>query len=400
MKGNDTFEPPLSFILADKLSVRFRTPEEIGLWVNQEFKFYQTILPPAAQNDQMVGIVWSQINNWFNNFNQRRNSVLSNPKSTAQDFKNTIDELLAQYTSGNLVFSQSPIGMYVAQLASTNSHLAARVLVLLGNYNVQFQSTQNGNLWLRAGTISEALRNGWVDQKPIAQQGFETFRQEWEGRFQGIETNLQGKIAESKIAIGSIDEQRKSWEGRLSEYSAKNAETLKHVEDSTTEVINKAGSEIENFKKTYNAALALRAPTQYWKNKRRGHRFAAFGWLFAFALLAASGATGCWFVWHETVEKIGNAATYTSYLPTLGAAALAAWVLRICSRQALSNFSFSADAGERVAMVTTFLALLEGGHATENERGLILAAIFRPSAKITDDAAPPTWMDFISKDHK
>ena len=70
--------------------------------------------------------------------------------------------------------------------------------------------------------------------------------------------------------------------------------------------------------------------------------------------------------------------------------------MRIISRQLLVNFSFASDAGERVAMVKTFLALMQKPeHVSENDRVLILSALFRPSTKSDDDAAPPNWFDLL-----
>ncbi len=67
------------------------------------------------------------------------------------------------------------------------------------------------------------------------------------------------------------------------------------------------------------------------------------------------------------------------------------------SRQFLGHRALEADAAERVAMVQTFLALMEKPeHVAQADRLLILGALFRPSAKGDgDDAAPPSWLDLV-----
>ena len=398
MQDTDPFDPEFKIVLGETLAVRFKNFGEATAWVGEEQKFYGNIMPPAASQDQAVANVWNQINSSFNQYNQKRQQHLSNARSNVEGAKPIIQEFVNRYSSGILIYSQSTWGRYVAQLASSDPQLAARVLILLGNINFPIQQVQQGTLWLRAGAISEALRYGWLDTTPATDQGLDHFRQQWELKLQSLEDAFSNKIAESSGVLIRLNDEKGSWEGKRSEFEQDSTEQLKKAQEETSGTVQKCTAEIESFKQTYNAALALRAPTQYWSDKGANHRKSAFGWLAVFAALAGLGLWGCWFVWHETVELIGKDATYTAYLPTIGAAALGAWFLRICSRQALSNFALSADAGERVAMVKTYLALLEGGHATEAERGLILSALFRPSIRATDDAAPPSWFDLISKE--
>jgi hypothetical protein len=80
----------------------------------------------------------------------------------------------------------------------------------------------------------------------------------------------------------------------------------------------------------------------------------------------------------------------------LAVAFLAVWVLRIISRQLLTHFVMASDAGERVAMIKTFLALMQlPEHVKEEDRILILSSLFRPSAKTEDAATPPNWFDLL-----
>src|ERR1700688_3299259 len=167
MRDSDSFDPQLKFVLGDKLSVRFKTPADVTAWVNEEYKLYSNIMPAATNQDQAMAGVWNQINSWFNQFNQSRQSLVNNASSTTQQFKVAIEGFLNRYTSGNLIYSQSAWGLYVAQLASSEPQLAARVLALLSNLGFQLHASQAGNLWLRAGAISEGLRRGWIDQKPL-----------------------------------------------------------------------------------------------------------------------------------------------------------------------------------------------------------------------------------------
>lgn len=397
MKETDPFNPELKISLGNKLALDFNSLAEVTAWVVEEQKFYANVMPAAAGQDGAVANAWNQINGWFNQYTQRRQNHLSNAQSTPQGARSFIDEILNRYTGGALIYSQSTWGRYVAQLAMAEPPLAARVLILLGNINFPMQQVGVGHLWLRAGVIAEGLRQGWIDERPAANESLDHFRQQWEFKLQGLEDESRKRVVASGAILESLSEEKKLWDKHLADYAKQSAESLNKARLDTDEAIQKGVTDIQHFQNTYNAELALRAPNQYWHDKGVNHRRAAFAWLAAFAIIGALGLIGCWFVWHETVESVGKDATYIGYLPTIGFAVLVAWCLRICSRRALSNFTLSGDAGERVAMVKTYLALAEGGHASEAERGLVLASLFRPSTSVADDAAPASLFDLITK---
>ena len=73
------------------------------------------------------------------------------------------------------------------------------------------------------------------------------------------------------------------------------------------------------------------------------------------------------------------------------------WLLRISSRVFFTNLALFNDAKERVSMINTFLALMEDHEKVkEEDRFLILQAIFRhSSASSNDDAVPQHWISQI-----
>jgi hypothetical protein len=72
------------------------------------------------------------------------------------------------------------------------------------------------------------------------------------------------------------------------------------------------------------------------------------------------------------------------------------WICRLVARQLQMNIAQRNDANERAVMTQTYLALLEQNKASENDRILILNALFRPTtAAGVDDGAPPHWFDLL-----
>ena len=74
---------------------------------------------------------------------------------------------------------------------------------------------------------------------------------------------------------------------------------------------------------------------------------------------------------------------------------LSVWVLRIFSKNMLNNFNQMHDAKNRAVMTQTFLALMSEGKADENDRILILNALFQPINSASDDGAPPHWFELM-----
>ncbi|HEX9836523.1 MAG TPA: hypothetical protein VGB90_06685, partial [Alphaproteobacteria bacterium] len=75
---------------------------------------------------------------------------------------------------------------------------------------------------------------------------------------------------------------------------------------------------------------------------------------------------------------------------------LAIWLLRIISRQLHANIAEMHDARDRVVMAQTFLALLDHGKVTPEDRVLILHSLFRPSTiGGADDSTPPHWFELL-----
>jgi hypothetical protein len=68
-------------------------------------------------------------------------------------------------------------------------------------------------------------------------------------------------------------------------------------------------------------------------------------------------------------------------------------------RIVLSNLHLEIDSGERVVMAKTYLAMVKEKNISDEDRKLVLASLFRPTSTgmVKDDAAPATWMDFLSR---
>lgn len=163
---------------------------------------------------------------------------------------------------------------------------------------------------------------------------------------------------------------------------------------------SETAANLEKFEELYNAKLALDAPVNYWREKRKKHRilagvfFASFIIYFFFVLWKMTG------IFSST--PLGQIEFWnTAGYGILAAGAIVVGVVialaRILLRLAMSQLHLGNDADERVTMVNTYLALRQGGHATEAQMQTVIERLFAPSSDgiVKDDLGAVTPMEAL-----
>lgn len=161
--------------------------------------------------------------------------------------------------------------------------------------------------------------------------------------------------------------------------------------------------EWSELKRVYDTELGLRAPTTYWKERAKTQLKAAASYGFAFALVMGL------FAWLFVVEGVPYLAAinekknvFVALAPLVIPAFAAVWILRIVGRLLSESLTLMRDASERRTLVMTFLALMKDDSTgksviKDEDRILILHALFRPSSgAVIDDAPPVHWFDLLS----
>lgn len=196
----------------------------------------------------------------------------------------------------------------------------------------------------------------------------------------------------------------------LDEHSQTSKANLKEHQDAVGErerlwnaLLKKCDEDWDELKRVYDEKLALLAPTDYWRTRATDHRKKAIGFAAAFtvALTVALGLFTYFGISH--LLKPGTQSTLLAVIPVLVPAFAGVWVLRILGRLLSENLAISQDAHERETMVKTFLALMRDettgkSVVTDEDRRIILHALFRPSAvTATDDSPPLHWLESLRK---
>jgi Family of unknown function (DUF6161) len=148
----------------------------------------------------------------------------------------------------------------------------------------------------------------------------------------------------------------------------------------------------------YKEHMQLKAPVEYWTQKAKVHGAKAANYrnlLAGFAVVG--GATlviGLYLLGNHAIDVADKDKPPAIYviLATIGvvSSTIVFWIARVLTRLFLSEHHLGIDAEERSVMISTYLALTADGKISDNERGLALSSVFRPSSDgiVKDDGAP------------
>jgi hypothetical protein len=143
--------------------------------------------------------------------------------------------------------------------------------------------------------------------------------------------------------------------------------------------------------------MELQGPVRYWKLRAIQNRASSNRALFILVPYGIAAVASLYYLYDKAAGHLLATGTEIPYAALFKATAfailmttIAFWIGRILLRMYLSGHHLATDAEERRTMIMTFLALAKNKSVEENDRKLILTALFRPGSDgiVKDDAAP------------
>ncbi|RZN36003.1 DUF6161 domain-containing protein [Bradyrhizobium sp. Leo121] len=157
-------------------------------------------------------------------------------------------------------------------------------------------------------------------------------------------------------------------------------------------------AELENL---YRKQLTIQEPAISWQSiaapKTTVWRF----WLSLFAFMVAAPIVAALIYWDAVASAIGKiTATSNGGFSISGLAAISvpalfyAWLLKNISRVFIQNLNLADDADHRRSLALTYMGLLqdEKRPTSDQDRAIILNALFRPIPNHTADEGPPAGL--------
>lgn len=372
--------------------ITFSTQKDARIWVEKEHEIWSKLKPKEVPDPRLRQHLQEQ-----NQYIERTLQTIA----AAEQYKDTdqaalqklhqeFDNSLNFIRQGQQCTRYSPWYPHIVDLWKQSPDAAALVLLASRPDGVKLLGTF-GNGYSYVSLIRLILRTGKGDGSD-----------EWLQPQRDELAALHGELERVR------DDHRTSIEHLTLAAEAQTVADRKDIlarNDAWKAEISNVGEDWARLIKTYDEAMAMAAPSTYWSKRARNHMIQAiaFGALFTGVL-----GSGFWFFFHDgmtylTTKAIADTgkSVVLALVPVVIPAFGFVWVMRMLGRLLSESLHMMRDAKERETMVKTFLAFVhdeERGKSLllDQDRILILHALFRPSSVTSVDDSPPVhWFDIL-----
>lgn len=375
----------------------FHSLKEIEEWLQKERELWEWIRQPLRNVHNGSRIIQKQLGG-LDSIQSRLEHAKKQPQG--DQLQRSLNELAQEfqriYVNEKTVLGSSPKCELLKQICdSTESERYAIAGTMLATFledngSVNFNSIVGQRGMFRAFLYESAIKGNAKSENAALKK----VKDAWQEYFNDTKKNLNSLKESFENFCGS--EETKSTE-RVSQFTQFMEQSGKESEE-RGKAIDKKFEELENV---YQEKLGLHSAVTYWGTKAVRHKNLAIG--FAVATIVAFCIVGLFLYLTITKLKIeGTIAnlTFTEVGLVALVATIGVWIIRILVRILLSNMHLFSDAKERETMMQTYLALINEGKMPEDEdRRLILQALFRPSSTgiVKDDASPPFMAEWVKR---
>jgi hypothetical protein len=371
----------------------FNSIKELEDWFAQERQFWSTLLAAGARTSEGNRCL-QPLQRFLGNVNENLNQARSSANSAQQakrEFDPTphITSLKANianfFDRERVIPSHTPRAKFLMRLAETQS---PEVAVFAYGFFIETPVPYSLPNALKGALAASYYDSGFTERALDEKQALDELRASWEKNFQAFRNDLQRETEQHQ------------------KLNAEATESLDSQKRDFSELIKKETNAWAALHKTYDEQLSLYKPVQYWTKKAVTHRWLAW----AFGIVAILVGVGVFGLLYELIQLTVRPTAGTQDLPNwhpeywriavlVAAGLFSVWVVRIFVRLFLSNVHLLTDARERATMVQTYLALMRKGGLKEEDRQIILKALFRPTATgvVKDDAMPLTMLEALTK---
>jgi len=385
------------------MELNFQDTEGMVKWLDAEEPFWKEIDLRSKQSN-LRNRWWTPQRNFYasirNQLQQFEKEILAGKKDNARQANESLHNLFSGVSDGKVITSDYEIYPVIVDMAKIDLDVAGLLYLMaksdtaqsLGNLPNSQIPVKTLLKFILLYTRSKGTKDWLMPQRKeltVLKDEYSAHLSKMRAEFeeQTKKNDEQQNLAEKTVSnckeqFDLLKEQVLSeWNGRKKDHD----------------------EEWNNLKKVYDEQLALEAPTQYWRQRATSHKEEAtkfarrFGWALFLSIIVFILAAMPLF----DIAREKDVSLILSIFPYAVPAFGIVWVLKILSRLFSDNVQMMRDACERETMVKTFLALMRDGKdgklIDENDRILILHALFRPSSVTGIDDSPPVhWFDILT----
>lgn len=399
--------------------ISFQTIEEFEQWIAKERQFVNRFpwnqFNQQNQPQQYQSNIDKKLNDVINGINQIKNN-------NSQDFVNgRISEIKAiiepTFKNHTIIFSESAKGRFLQDKLNGNSYSALISYLSLTNWGRGIPLQQNQlNYQAVLGYVDSIIYERGISEeksKSIS-ESLKILDEKWrqdlqsnQSKFNEIHSTIHSKISEinkwfeeTSLGISQDETQRKDmWK-----------ETLQSSKKEIQTTIEEGKKLLDDIKKQYDEHMTMAAPVTYWSTER-DHFKKLIGYLsvgiatelLVFGLVIYFYSKSYLFndpkIFQSTLKQL-TLGTEVHLLVLVLIVALFIWIIKITFKYFVGLLHLEVDAGERVVMAKTYLALIKDAKITgQEDRHIILEALFRPAITglVQEDEGPTGLVGLIAK---
>lgn len=404
-------EFPISLSISADKNIELGSPLDLRNWCEKETTAWRSISGSAfAQYGEIFNNIEAPIQRLF----QSVNLYESNPstQSYVDDLRNSIQNQSAQFRAGQQIYSDSPLGQYILEIADSEKAIAAATyFVAIKPEHENFNPTKSLGIALGylANYYSGVSKRSATSSIKSIEKSSGTYSQliaAAQIESDSVIKELSRKLEKTERKIKAVSDLLASQIRRKRiDFDQKTGQLFSDSEKCIQDSISSSEADIKVFKEFMEQQISLQVPASYWASKRNRHRTATIvsGLVFLVYVVALVKYT-----WSNVTEKYSNIFGFLDHWKDagIGAVGVMAGVLalvlifaRVLYRTYASQLHLWNDAGERVTMIETYLALAEKGHAKEEFLGALMSRLFMPASDgiVRDDLGSIGPIDLASK---
>lgn len=379
---------------------------EVSAWIQREMSFWSWLNGSRAggNHDQGIKQAINQLNQAQNTVNQAPHYKDSNPQHYQQQLAGIRSQLEDVFLRQRLPHSSTPLGQRIELYRKEAGDHPASFFASV------FVPPQQGHHFQPQELVGwRGLIEGLIERYGLASAPAKGRKQAAEQSFEQLRVKAEALLGDKTTAYDALHRGYSELAEAIKvaadqqQIDFDNAQTKRGGD--FEKLVDEHKQEMESLRRTYEEAIALRAPVSYWDGKRKSHTTQA-KWTGGLSFAGIAGAAGGlgWMV-HDLIRPAGTgAAPETWRLALLAMVAIfTVWGIRLIVRMFLSHLHLATDAAERVVMTQTYLSLLDGKHLPDDEdRKLILHALFRPTSDgiVKDEGVPFSLAEALTRSGK
>lgn len=254
---------------------------------------------------------------------------------------------------------------------------------MMGSGHPNITDVQQFRLWQAVANPLNISAQAWLEEqrtkisssRQLARRTLEQQKTEYQAQIDGLRSLIRNDRARIVRVV---------------------AKALAHASRKATSIQSTASLQvglIEDTRAAYQEQMRLKAPVEYWAEKRKQHNESAQAWLTALGVFVVVAAIAVGFAFNSALSAVGEQALSGKHVLILaGMGTLLTfvfWMAKLIVRIYLGERHLSTDAEERRVMTQAYLALINEKAASSEERVVILSSLFKAAQDgiVKDDGA-------------